>query len=275
MRTRSVICLAFASAATICAANSTARADHFTYSPLDEKAGHMHYRIVDKAGTTILVVRSRAEYASIELRAQDISERLNQALDNLHTHEDLYLEVQWHHAQPAIHQVSRDGTVHFVIVAVTPGDVLGAKQRGGPREAVELARNWLDRIDEAIGSSKRVEETQAGVTEARPSSQEPEANGPHHEGATGTEAPEPGHHPPERKVRSGILLKLEPSDSAVYLDDSPISFSGTAPIPASPGRHLIDFVRPGYRSFGKEIEVQEGKILTVEVRLEPEEAEPR
>lgn len=272
MRTRSVTCLVFASVVTICGTHSWTLADHFRSIPLDESAGHMHYRIVDEAGTTILIVRAKSEYGSVELRARDITERLDQALDNLLTHEDLYLEAEWRHGRPGIHQVSRDGTVHFMIVAVTPGDVIGAKRRGGPGEAVELAREWLDRIDDATKSA-RLLESQAGVGEPGPSDHSAKADAPHESGSRGAEESGAVSHSRSPRVRSGILLRLEPADSAAYLDDTLISFEDPGPIPASPGEHVIEVVRPGYRPYSEKIEVQEGKILSLDVRLEPEDNE--
>ena len=241
---------------------SVVTADHFRYVPLDEGAGHTHYRIVDQAGTTLLVVRARAEYASLELRARDIVDRLDQAVDNLHEHGDLYLEVEWPHGRPVIHQVSRDGMVHFMIAEVTPGDIEGARRRERIRDPVALARLWLDSVDAAVTSQPEKEPPDAEGTE----SHTPEGSA----GASVTEESEP-----ESKISTGISMVVEPADAAVYLDDAALRPEHSWPIGVSPGRHTIVVMKPGFRPLRKEVEVQKGRIVRLEVRLEPEETESR
>lgn len=240
------------------AAVSWARADHFRPLPLDEGAGHTHYRIVDETDTTILTVRTRAEYASLDLRAKDIANRLNQAVDYLHEHGDLYFEIEWRHGQPIVHQVSRDGTVHFMIVVITPGDVVGAGRYEKIRDMLELARNWLDRIETAVEPVGQVAE--------------PEMTRPPQSARTDSEGPPDSG----TAISTGIRVRLEPADAAFYLDDA-LQPPGSAPIPASPGRHTIEAERPGYAPVRREVEVRQGQIVDLEIRLEAEaqESEPR
>ena len=261
-----------------------AKADHFRALPLDENAGHTHYRIVDQAGSTILIVRARAEYGSLDLRAREIVDRMDRAVDNQHEHGDLYFEIDWSHGQGIIHQVSRDGTVHFMVASVTPGDLEGARRREEVGDPFALARGWLDRIERAVESAQEVapkEGHEAGVEHGEANAKEPGPSTRASTSGSATSEERDGGTP----TTSGITLSVTPPDVAVYLDDSyqprPTpddaleASRGSLRAPVAPGRHTVEVVRPGYRSFRQEVQVKPGQIVELDVRLEPEDADPR
>jgi hypothetical protein len=258
MMTRSMLRLLLCLVVVALAALSPARADHFRYVPVDEGAGHTHYRIAGRGDATVLVVRARAEYATVALRARDIAERLNRAVENQHEHGDLYFEVEWPHGHPVIHQVSKDGTIHFMIAAVTPGDIEGARRRESIGEAVDLARAWLDRVEDAVGSAEQPGEEEVAednrafpALQAGPRLKEEEVSG--------------------GQPQAGINLRLDPEDAALYLDGVLKQPVASVPIPVSPGQHTIEAVRPGYRPLRQQVMVRPGQIVNLDVRLEAEE----
>lgn len=73
--------------------------------------------------------------------------------------------------------------------------------------------------------------------------------------------------------RARLLLRVRPSDAAVYLDDR---FIGTAEevnaiergVPVSPGKHTVTISRPGFKDRSKNVEVQEGRSERLELDLE-------
>ena len=87
---------------------------------------------------------------------------------------------------------------------------------------------------------------------------------------------EPQALPPERRDHSSVQmtsaatieLRLDPPDTAVYLDGKRQADAGIAPIPARPGRRTLEVVRPGYRSFRKVIDVPGGRTFSLNIRLE-------
>jgi len=104
------------------------------------------------------------------------------------------------------------------------------------------------------------------VAEARPP-REPEA------------APEPEAGEPERREPArmraevtgpGILrLDVRPVDATVYVDGE---FRGAAGalerLTLAPGRHLLEVVRPGFRTVQREVEIRPGKTEEIAVDLE-------
>jgi hypothetical protein len=66
-----------------------------------------------------------------------------------------------------------------------------------------------------------------------------------------------------------LRLTVVPDDASVYVDGS---FWGTArqsrSLELSPGRHRIEVVRPGYRTFERDVEIEAGKPTDLDVTLE-------
>jgi hypothetical protein len=62
---------------------------------------------------------------------------------------------------------------------------------------------------------------------------------------------------------------VRPGDATVYVDGE---FRGAAGglerLSLPPGRHLLEVVRPGYRTVQREVEIRSGKIESVAVDLE-------
>lgn len=86
-------------------------------------------------------------------------------------------------------------------------------------------------------------------------------------------AGEPEPREPERRVEAtgpGILrLDVRPVDATVYVDGE---FRGAAGaldrMTLAPGRHLLEVVRPGFRTVQREIEIKPGKTEEIAVDLE-------
>ncbi len=76
-----------------------------------------------------------------------------------------------------------------------------------------------------------------------------------------------------RAERSRLVIRVEPADAAVYVDDR---FVGTADelasmdkgIVVTPGKHTVTVSRPGYRDNSSDVDVAAGRSETVEVELE-------
>lgn len=380
MNPRSAVRFGVALIATI-ALSFSARADDFRYVA-EENSGQTQYRIVDPRGATLLVIVDRAEYASAALRAADIAERMDRAVDHIRDHGRLFLQADWSHGQPTLHQVSRDGTIRFMIASLTPADLEAGKGSAGSKDLVELTRVWMDSLDSAIESAAAASEappagagveadsgaqagsqnlaagpsgvasggTAAPMVGARPgmgagpptpstatgptpagtpgaatggtsgapaggappspqarqeTQQEPEdevfETEPLNEDEPAQQAPPPAERPSSQPesgtnpsvtnppVRSGeipsprtpptpaeeesdteptgIKVRVEPADAALYVDgrNRPLS---SGPIPISPGKHLIEIVRPGYELYRKRVEIQPGHVLGIAVALD-------
>jgi hypothetical protein len=74
---------------------------------------------------------------------------------------------------------------------------------------------------------------------------------------------------PPRTSPALLRLAVEPDDASVYVDGS---FRGTARqsqrLDLSPGRHRIEVVRPGYRTFERDVEIEADKPTDLNVTLE-------
>jgi len=66
-----------------------------------------------------------------------------------------------------------------------------------------------------------------------------------------------------------VRMTVRPEDAVVYVDGA---FVGTGRqvrrIPLPPGRHRIEVVRPGFRTFEREIDVEPGRTVDVNVLME-------
>ena len=74
----------------------------------------------------------------------------------------------------------------------------------------------------------------------------------------------------ERRGDGGQLrLEIRPSDASIYVDGE---FRGTArrvlSLSLPPGRHRVEVVRPGYRTFEREVDLRPGRTEDVTVDLE-------
>jgi hypothetical protein len=74
----------------------------------------------------------------------------------------------------------------------------------------------------------------------------------------------------EERVQQGTLrLDVRPGDASVYVDGA---FSGSArelgQLPLSAGRHRIEIVRPGFRTYDRDVEVDAGRGFDLSVELE-------
>jgi PEGA domain-containing protein len=74
----------------------------------------------------------------------------------------------------------------------------------------------------------------------------------------------------ERRADGGQLrLEIRPADASIYVDGE---FRGTArrvlSLSLPPGRHRVEVVRPGYRTFEREVELRPGRTEDVTVDLE-------
>jgi hypothetical protein len=62
---------------------------------------------------------------------------------------------------------------------------------------------------------------------------------------------------------------VRPADASVYVDGQ---FRGSGrqveSLPVPPGRHRIEVVRPGFRTFEREVQVDDGRPAEVDVELE-------
>jgi hypothetical protein len=74
---------------------------------------------------------------------------------------------------------------------------------------------------------------------------------------------------PARGERGGLHLSVRPEDATVYVDGA---FRGQArelrEMPLPPGRHRVEVVRPGYKTWEREIQVEPGRETELEVELE-------
>ncbi|MGH2687656.1 MAG: PEGA domain-containing protein, partial [Actinomycetota bacterium] len=88
--------------------------------------------------------------------------------------------------------------------------------------------------------------------------------------ATEDEDDDPAEAPAGRSADQGTLrLSIRPEDASVYVDGE---FRGTArqarTVALAPGRHRVEVVRPGYRTFDRDVEVRAGRTADVDVELE-------
>jgi hypothetical protein len=87
------------------------------------------------------------------------------------------------------------------------------------------------------------------------------------------ETPSGSAHPwrraPAEEVVDALKLNVQPDDASVYVDGS---FQGSARqaryVDLTPGRHHVEVVRPGYRTFEADVEVEPGKTAELNARLE-------
>lgn len=82
-----------------------------------------------------------------------------------------------------------------------------------------------------------------------------------------------------RRDGGNVDLKLAPKDVAILLNGKLIDMEGRGDLSLPPGRHRLEFVRPGYRTEMAELEVQPGIDYTVERKLSKlqkgEQGDPR
>ncbi|MBI3931866.1 MAG: PEGA domain-containing protein [Acidobacteria bacterium] len=73
----------------------------------------------------------------------------------------------------------------------------------------------------------------------------------------------------ERSPRAELRLTVRPDDASVYLDGE---FRGSArqlrSLDVPPGKHRVEVVRPGFRTWDREVEVRDGEPVTLDVELE-------
>ncbi len=86
-------------------------------------------------------------------------------------------------------------------------------------------------------------------------------------GPAGPDAMASGDRPPADAGR--LRLEVRPEDTSVYVDDQ---FRGTAAearaLTLMPGRHVIELVRPGYKTERREVEVVAGRNPDVLVEMQ-------
>jgi hypothetical protein len=70
-----------------------------------------------------------------------------------------------------------------------------------------------------------------------------------------------------RREGGNVDLKVAPGDVAVLLNGRLIDMEGRGDLSLPPGKHRLEFVRPGYRTEMAELEVQQGVDYTVERKL--------
>lgn len=89
---------------------------------------------------------------------------------------------------------------------------------------------------------------------------------------------------PEEQVRreggsGNVELKLAPKDVAILLNGRLVNMEGRGDLALPPGKHRLEFVRPGHRTEVAELNVQGGVDYTVERKLSKlakgEEGDPR
>ena len=72
-----------------------------------------------------------------------------------------------------------------------------------------------------------------------------------------------------RDAQGTLRLEVRPDDASVYVDGT---FSGSARelshLPLSAGRHRIEIVRPGFRTYDRDVEVDSGRSFDLSVELE-------
>ena len=70
--------------------------------------------------------------------------------------------------------------------------------------------------------------------------------------------------------RGEVRMTVWPAEASVYMDGE---FRGSSQqvssLDLSPGRHRLEVVRPGFRTFEQEVEVEAGRTLDLDVELEP------
>ena len=72
-----------------------------------------------------------------------------------------------------------------------------------------------------------------------------------------------------------LLLRLRPADAAVYLDGKLLgageSVSGPDGISTPPGRHTLEVVKPGFKTWRSTLVLSGGEQRALTIKLEPEE----
>jgi hypothetical protein len=105
-----------------------------------------------------------------------------------------------------------------------------------------------------------------GMGEDEPENLAVVPGGPDREG--GPPAAQVGREEP-RAGPGEVRLSVRPEDAVVYVDGS---FHGTGRqvrwLELPPGRHRIEVVRPGYRTFERELDVEPGRTVDVDVLME-------
>lgn len=91
-------------------------------------------------------------------------------------------------------------------------------------------------------------------------------------GVRATAAPDTGDSAPALAV-GFLTLDVSPADAAVYLDGEFLANGGElarlhGALPVAPGEHIVEVVRPGYRSVKQRVTVEAGEPATVTIRLE-------
>jgi hypothetical protein len=78
---------------------------------------------------------------------------------------------------------------------------------------------------------------------------------------------EPEKDARRREGSENVALRVSPDRTAVLLNGVFVNMDGRAGLELPPGRHRLEFVRPGYRTEVAEVEVQQGLDYTVERKL--------
>jgi hypothetical protein len=119
----------------------------------------------------------------------------------------------------------------------------------------------------AIGNTLKIRyDLIPGTGEDEPDNLAPEPGGPGREG--GPAAARVGREEP--RVGPGeVRMNVRPEDAVVYVDGE---FRGVGrqvrKLELAPGRHRIEVVRPGFRTFEREIDVEPGRTVDVDVLME-------
>jgi hypothetical protein len=83
------------------------------------------------------------------------------------------------------------------------------------------------------------------------------------------ERPTAGTQGGERRGEGGeIRMRVRPEDASVYVDGE---FRGSGlqvqSFHLSPGRHIVEVVRPGFRTFERRVEVEVGRVARLDVEM--------
>jgi len=74
----------------------------------------------------------------------------------------------------------------------------------------------------------------------------------------------------EQRVGPGeIRLRVKPDDASVYVDDGfRGSSQGMTSLRLAPGRHRVEVARPGFRTAERQVEVEAGRTVDLDIALE-------
>jgi hypothetical protein len=78
---------------------------------------------------------------------------------------------------------------------------------------------------------------------------------------------EPEQETRKREGPENVALRVSPDHIGVFLNGVLVDMQGRAGLDLPPGRHRLEFVRPGYRTEVAELEVQPDLAYTVERKL--------